>query len=136
MRAYLENKARKQREAMERKYGVGSLSGGGKLSSDGSYHAAPRGGVVGDAGRGRRGQARGGNRGRGGHTRVHARVVRDARAGARRDARTRRLRGLGVDPARVPAEGGGLRHRQARAPALVQPKLDQGRENQQLGAGR
>ncbi|ACO67754.1 predicted protein [Micromonas commoda] len=42
MRAYLENKARKQREAMERKYGVGSLSGGGKLSSDGSYHAAPR----------------------------------------------------------------------------------------------
>ena len=26
MRAYLENKARKQREAMERKYGVGSLS--------------------------------------------------------------------------------------------------------------
>ena len=42
MRAYLKNKARKQREAMERKYGVGSLSGGGKLSSDGSYHAAPR----------------------------------------------------------------------------------------------
>ena len=37
MRAYLENKARKQREAMERRYGVGSLSGGGKLSSDGSY---------------------------------------------------------------------------------------------------
>jgi hypothetical protein len=39
MRAYLENKARKQREAMERRYGVGSLSGG-KLS-DGSA-AAPR----------------------------------------------------------------------------------------------
>ena len=40
MRAYLENKARKQREAMERRYGVGSLSGGSKLS-DGSA-AAPR----------------------------------------------------------------------------------------------
>ena len=160
MRAYLENKARKQREAMERRYGVGSLSGGlnsrtgrRRRSREASSVTLGVGAEVKRAAAiaveaGIRActpessamLAQGLDEGRfdafGGSRDLERPRGSVGGGGFRGRTRSRRLRRRGFDPARVPAEGGGLRHRQARAPALVQPKLDQGRENQRLGAGR